>query len=1084
MSVSPAETFAVLIGIEQYAGGWPPLDGPANDAARFAQWLCSRGVPPQNILALVSMFRDRRQYAFPAGCRVSRATTPAISHVIKHVLPSLDRKGLFFQWGGHGIVDDDRMRNLFLSDATESLLEAVEVPALLRFLRSTRIKALDQQWFVIDACANRFRTASTASALAPLGLPVLRDARRHSQYVMFAASVGETAANLPTQREGLFSGRVLEALSLAPRDEWPPNMMKVAERVDEGFAARPSGQRPEYWWHRMGDREPTFYGSLSSTPPTLSPPLPPAHAAERPSTDVAGKANAGAGVSGLSASELDVLFDLAILRDAASPADLARLVLQGDVLAVITDRVVRTACDELTSGVIQCLGRRSLLHLRSYEFVQHEQQSRLLEPVARALDVAAPAGAVTRLRALIDAHRGSDARALTANLVNLFATRQRDLTGLDLSGADLSDADFRTVTARDLDLRGCNLADAAFRDAFTSMLAAAFSPDGQLVAAANADGIVRVWNIHTGRQLLAMRGHTDWCWAVAFHPAERLLASSGDDRTIRLWDLDTGTARHVLSGHEDWVRALAFSPDGQLLASGSQDAALCVWDVASGRLVRELVGHQDQIWSVAFNPISRVLASASGDGTVALWDVAATSPILRLEADGGRVFSVAFSADGEWLATGGDSREVRVWHAHTGQQRARLSGHERRVWRAVFEGNRTIVSSSEDGTVRLWDLDSGDSRILQRHPDFVRSVAHHPTEPWVAAASDDHSLTIVSSRDGRTIRSWTGWGEPLYAVTFAPDGKSLFTGGREQVSRWQLDDLTHGERVAVHESRVWAVAVAGRTRLGASGGDDEKLRLWSIDGHGQVAALEGHGKPLWSVAFAPDGELVASGSEDRTARIWSVTSLEQVAVCAGHTSWVRAATFAPDGSMLATGSDDRTVRLWTLDARPLAPPLTGHTGRVWTVAFHPTEQLLASGGDDGIVRIWDLHRRDERIDLAGHAARIWSVAFSPGGEYLASGSTDGTVRVWDVDRRRIVHVLRGHSRWVRSVAFSKDGTLASASEDGTVRVWTLAPRVSSRVLSPPRPYDGMRIDGACGLTDHQRETLVLLGAVDEETPAG
>ena len=83
--------------------------------------------------------------------------------------------------------------------------------------------------------------------------------------------------------------------------------------------------------------------------------------------------------SGLTPRELDVLFDLATLRDIASSADLARVVLQPDVLDIITGRVVRTVADALRTGTIDVFDRRPLLRLRSYEFVQEEQRVHLLE---------------------------------------------------------------------------------------------------------------------------------------------------------------------------------------------------------------------------------------------------------------------------------------------------------------------------------------------------------------------------------------------------------------------------------------------------------------------------------------------------------------------------------------------------------------------------------------------------------------------------------------------------------------------------------------------------------------------------------
>jgi WD40 repeat protein len=192
-------------------------------------------------------------------------------------------------------------------------------------------------------------------------------------------------------------------------------------------------------------------------------------------------------------------------------------------------------------------------------------------------------------------------------------------------------------------------------------LALAFSRDGRLLAAAG-ERDVGVWDVATGRERAGRLPLRD-VLSLAFAPDGRSLATGDKGGSIRLWDLPTGRQRLAVRAHARYVTSLAFSDDGRVLASASRgdgrDARL--WDAATGRALAALRGHTGPVQSVAFAPGGRALATAGADETVRLWDVTTGRERATLPGHGVGAFALAFSPDGRALAAGGFEPEVLVW---------------------------------------------------------------------------------------------------------------------------------------------------------------------------------------------------------------------------------------------------------------------------------------------------------------------------------------------------------------------------------------------------------------------------------------
>src|SRR5256885_5597220 len=110
------------------------------------------------------------------------------------------------------------------------------------------------------------------------------------------------------------------------------------------------------------------------------------------------------------------------------------------------------------------------------------------------------------------------------------------------------------------------------------------APEGGGVRPDSSDTPARLWDVATGEELRAFKGHVDDVTSVAFSPdGARVLTAGSWDQTARLWDVATGEVLRAFKGHEGAVTSVAFSPDGRCLLTGSDDNTARLWDAATGK---------------------------------------------------------------------------------------------------------------------------------------------------------------------------------------------------------------------------------------------------------------------------------------------------------------------------------------------------------------------------------------------------------------------------------------------------------------------------------------------------------------------
>ena len=371
--------------------------------------------------------------------------------------------------------------------------------------------------------------------------------------------------------------------------------------------------------------------------------------------------------------------------------------------------------------------------------------------------------------------------------------------------------------------------------------------------------------------------------------------------------------------------------------------------------------------------------------------------VRTLSGHSGTVFGCSLSADGATIVSGSDDRTVKVWDGPTGVERFTLLGHVGAVFGyAVSADEATIVSCSADKTLKVWDGRTGTERFtLSGHADVVTGCA----------ISAD-AATIVSSSYDQTLKVWDG---------------------RRGVERFTL-------RGHVDAVTGCAVSADGATIVSCSA--DKTLKVW--DGRSGVErfTLRGHAGWVRGCAVTADGATIVSGSNDRTLKVWDGRSGVERFTLRGHADWVRGCAVSMDGMTIVSASDDQTLKVWDEWRGAERFTLHGHAGEVNGCAVSADGATIVSASYDQTLRVWDGRRSGvKHFKLSGHA-RVRDCAMSEDGAMIVSTSHDQTLKVWDGRSGMERFTLSGHARVVKDCAVSKDGaTIVSASKDTTLKVW-------------------------------------------------
>jgi WD40 repeat protein len=297
--------------------------------------------------------------------------------------------------------------------------------------------------------------------------------------------------------------------------------------------------------------------------------------------------------------------------------------------------------------------------------------------------------------------------------------------------------------------------------------------------------------------------------------------------------------------------------------------------------------------------------------------------------------------------------QIAVYSSTADTDPRRLVGHSQPVATAVFSADSGhVLSGSDDGTVNLYDVGSGDLLRTYMGADMqpVKSVAFTSNSATFVVGRSDGTVELRKTGDNTVVRTFTGHAAAVASVAYSPDGTRVLSGDSAGIAiLWNATDGTEVHRF-VHGDGVTSVAFSP-TQAGQllTGCRDHIARLWNVSG--QVlqefapvfnlgVQVAGHSDAVTSVAFSPEGTQVLTGGADKLVNLWQISSGAQPRRFSGHTQRVNSVGFSPDGKQIVSGSDDFTARVWNTADATLVRTLQPCVSPVTAVAFAPNAQLI------------------------------------------------------------------------------------------------------------------------------------------------
>lgn len=298
------------------------------------------------------------------------------------------------------------------------------------------------------------------------------------------------------------------------------------------------------------------------------------------------------------------------------------------------------------------------------------------------------------------------------------------------------------------------------------------------------------------------------------------------------------------------------------------------------------------IYAIAFTPDNQIMVSGGNDRIITLRNLKNGKIIRTFNEHSGSIYALSISSDGQTLVSGSRDKTLKVWHLHT------------------------ITTYNSNSTNRL--IGDGLIDTLTGHSDSINAVSISPNGKIIVSGSEDNTIKLWDLNTGECLATLEGHEAGVRAVAISPDGQLLVSGSADNtIKLWQLPSVENEPicpdpiyTLTGHSGDVKCLEISHDGQILASGSQDKTIKLWNLETGELKTTLVEHWREVNHLVISPDGRNLISCSGDETIQVWQLETLKLLHSFEGHQGAVAVVAISPEGQPLISSSWDHTIRVW------------------------------------------------------------------------------------------------------------------------------------------------------------------------------